>query len=208
MKKTKIISLSEFNIIKFIKNNRISLLLSLLFLIGVIVSVVLYRKNFLENKIPIWLSNYYFSLRVTSMFISLFKSFLSLLLIIVLFFICGTSMMGIITVPISISALGFIIGSFVANIYSQYSIKGVAYTAVILLPSALIFLVSLFNTCKHTISFSLTLTKLTFTNTASKSISEEFKTYCFKYLSLLIFTLLSAAFDLILNNSFFKFFEF
>lgn len=208
MKKTKIICINQFNIIKFIKNNKITLLLSLLFLIGIIVSVVLYKKDFLSNKIPIWLNDYYFSIKETTLLLSFFKAFLSLLLIVALFFISGTSMMGIITVPLSISGLGFVIGSFVAEIYSQYSIKGVAYTAVILVPSALIFLLSLLTTCKYTMNFSFSLAKLTFLSSSTKNVSEEFKSYCFKYLSLLIFTLLSAILDVILNNSFLKYFEF
>lgn len=208
MKKTKIISINQFNIIKFVKKNKISLLLCILFLIGVIISIVLYKKAFISNKIPIWLNNYYFSIKEAPPLLSFGKSILSLLLIIVVFFMCGTSMMGIITVPISVSSFGFIIGSFVAHIYSQFSIKGLAYTAVILVPSALIFLIALFNTCQHTILFSFNLVKLTFGNQAYKNIADEFKNYCYKYLSLLIFTVLSVILDLFLNNSFLKYFEF
>lgn len=208
MKKTKIICISEFNIIKFIKNNKTLLLLSLLFLIGVVISVVLYKKNFLSNKFSVWLTEYYFSINGSSFFLSVAKSILSLSLIVAVFYICGTSMMGIVTVPITLSALGFIIGSFVAHIYSIYHIKGVAYTAVILLPSALLFLISLFNTCKHTLNFSFTLAKLTFTNLAAKNISQEFKNYSFKYLTLIIFAFFSAILDVILNNSFLKYFDF
>ena len=208
MKKTKIISIKQFNIIEFIKKNKISLLLCVLFLIGAIVSVVLYKRTFISNKIPFWLNDYYFSIKQATPFISFSKSFLSLLLIIVTFYMCGTSMMGIITVPISVSLLGFITGSFIAHIYSQYAIKGVAYTAVILVPSALIFLVALLNTCKYTISFSFNLLKLTFGNNSHKNIADEFKNYCYKYLSLLIFTVLSVILDLFLNNSFLKYFEF
>jgi hypothetical protein len=117
-------------------------------------------------------------------------------------------MMGIITVPLSIGGLGFIIGTFISHIYSQYQIKGVAYTAVILVPSALIFLIALFNTCKHTLNFSYILTKLTFSNSTSKNISQEFKSYSLKYVTLLIFTFMSAILDVILNNSFLRYFEF
>ncbi len=208
MKKTKIICLNQFNIIKFIKNNKITLMLSLLFVIGVIVSVVLYKREFLSNKFPIWLTEYYFSIRANSLLISFSKAMLSLSLIVAVFFMCGTSMMGIVTVPISISTLGFVIGSFISHIYSLYDLRGVAYTAVILIPPALLFLASVFNTCKHTIDFSFSITKLTFANSVSKNISVEFKSYCFKYLMLLIFTFLSAILDVILNNSFLKYFEF
>ena len=208
MKKTKIICINEFNIIKFIKNNKLLLLLLFLFVLGVILSVVLYRKDFLSNKFSIWIYNCYFSTKINSFLLSLGKCFISLLLIVVLFFICGTSMMGIITVPILISALGFTIGSLVSHVYSVYGIKGVAYTAVILVPSALIFLSALFVTSRHTINFSFSLAKLTFSNSLSKNISQEFKGYCFKYISLFVFTFLSAFLDVILNNSFVKYFEF
>lgn len=208
MKKTKIICINEFNIIKFIKNNKLLLLLLFLFVLGIVLSVVLYRKDFVSNKFSGWIFNYYFSTKVNSFLFSFAKAFISLLLIVVLFFICGTSMMGIITVPLLIGALGFVIGNLVSHIYSVYDIKGVAYTAVILLPSVLIFLSALFVTTRHTINFSFSLAKLTFSNSLTKNVSQEFKGYCFKYISLLVFAFLSAFLDVILNNSFLKYFDF
>ncbi len=209
MRKTKIVNLRSFNILSYFGKNRIVLLLSFMFIAGVTLGTVMYAKNSGAQMFAGKIYDIYFSGKLNSSFIiSALKWFAVLFAVSALFFISGTSMMGIVTVPLSLFAVGFILGDFSAFMYSLYSIKGVAFNAVIFIPPMLIFLITLITVCKCTLNFSYTIVKLTYNKSVAKNLSTDFKIYCGKYLILLAASLISALTDAALNNFFLKFFEF
>lgn len=208
MRKTKIVNLRSFNLISYLSKNRLTFFLSLMFITGVALGTLLYAKSSGVQILAGRIFAAYFSCKTGSSFIlSVLKWFLVLFAVTALFFISGASMMGIVTIPLCLSAVGFAIGNFSAYVYSLYSIRGVAYNAVIFIPSVLIFIIALIVICKYTLAFSYTIVKLTYNKTTAKNLSADFKVYCGKYLILTVVSLASAVLDATLNNLFLKFFE-
>ena len=209
MRRTKILNLKHFNLINGFAKNKILFLLCLFLILGIGVGCISYSKSVNAVNAAQFFYKLYFLPKVNnSVWSVIFKSFSLLTCVAAVFFVFGTSMMGIVAIPFCTFCVGFISGDFAALMYSNYAVKGIAFNAVIFMPAALIFLVSLISVSKHSVNFSLSLTRLTFVKTGAKNLSDDFKFYCGKYLVFLALVLCAAITDGILNKFFLHFFGF
>lgn len=209
MKKGRVLKLWHFGeMFEFIRKNNVLMILTLFFIGGFCFGIYFCsnKDSFLEfskDYINDFLNN-----RTGHSFISiLFSSFFSSMLFVALCFISGSSMLGIILVPFICSAKGLLLGTVAANLYFSNSLNGIAFYAVMILPSAVISVIAIILASKESISFSLLLARLTFPSTSPKNLSFDFKNYCVKYLSISAICFVSALLDTILSINFLKSFN-
>ncbi|MBR4910793.1 MAG: hypothetical protein IKZ47_05685 [Clostridia bacterium] len=124
------------------------------------------------------------------------------------FFIFGASVIGVVLSPIICCAAGLYFGSIVSFIYSVFSIKGVAFNAIVLIPASLVFSVCMFFAAKESFSFSLILLKLTFPKSRPVNVSAEFKSYCGRFLIFFVVLIIVSLIDSAVSVSFLKLFDF
>ena len=209
MKKSRVVSLKNVGIVDFFNRNIIIVVLCLLFVAGVIISTVCYIKSPAANSLAKeWFVDY-ISFRASGSFLSIFlNSLLFFLIVSLCVFGCGTSMVGVVLVPMISGYLGFRYGSIASYIYSIYELKGIAFNSVILIPPTAIFLVGLFYASRCSVEFSLIISRLTVPKTVARNLSVDFKNYCSKYMVLLVIIVFVALIDALFCRWFIGFFEF
>lgn len=203
MKKGTVLSLKNLKFTDFMAKNNILVILIFLFILG------LAAGTFSGSKISV-LSEYsddylkrFISERTNATFFSVtLNSFMGSALTLLLTFAAGTSMLGVILVPTIFLLRGVLYGSVSALLYSEYSVKGIAFNAVLIIPAAILFIISLILSSRESIKFSLIIAKMTLPGSPSPNLSADFKNYCGRYLFICLLVLASALVDAVLSCSF------
>lgn len=209
MQHGRVLNLSKNQMVLFIRENIMSLLCVLLLVIGVSLGIVLngqfqsvtyFCKYFFDDYISFRKGSSYFNIALSSFF----KSILLFLFV----FISGTSLFGTVSIPLLIGFDGFVYGSAVAYLYSTFALKGVAFNAVIFLPSNLLLIIFLIFACRYAMEFSMCLARLTFPNSMQGDLFIQFKEYSLKFLFLILGSVSAALLDGLTATSMLRFFEF
>lgn len=203
MRKGKVLSLKNFRFTEFVAKNNILAVLFVLITSGVAVGI------FTESKLQV-LSQYsasyverFVALRSGESFFSVAQSsFMSSALVLLVLFAAGTSMLGVILVPFLAALRGVFYGGVSALLYSEYSVKGIAFNAVLIVPSAFVFVVALLLAARESMRFSLIIAKMSLPGSPSVNLSFDFKNYCGRYLFIVLIALASALTDAVLSCSF------
>lgn len=203
MKKGTVLSLKNLKFTDFMAKNNILVILILLFILG------LAAGTFSGSKVSV-LSDYsddylkrFISERTNATFFSVtLDSFMGSALTLLLTFAAGTSMLGVILVPTIFLLRGVLYGSVSALLYSEYSVKGIAFNAVLIIPAAIVFIISFILSSRESIKFSLIIAKMTLPGSPSPNLSADFKNYCGRYLFICLLVLASALVDAVLSCSF------
>lgn len=209
MKKGTVLNLKRCNgIFEFLVKNNILIILTAFFIIGLAIGIfILDSRESLFSFTDGFIDNYISERSGEGFFRITVNSFLNSMLFIAVAFICGASMLGIILLPICVSANGFLYGMIASFLYSEYSLNGVAFYAVMILPAAIVSIIALILASKESVKFSLLLARLTIRTTAPLNLSFDFKNYCGKYLSYSLIILISAIIDAVLSSNFLKSFN-
>lgn len=204
MRKGTVLSLKSYNkIFDFIKVNHVLLILTLLFVSGFVTGIFITDKyETIEKWNASFLENFILSRSGKSFWGITIKSFFNSMLFIILSFACGTSVLGIVFVPLCVGVRGFLYGGTAALLYSKHLLRGVAFHTVLILPVAIIFIFGFLFAAREALNFSIMLTKLTLPQSMPMNISFQFKSYCIKYLFILIIIFVSAVADAILCGNF------
>ena len=209
MQKGRVLNLSKLQVLAFLKNNTYSLICFLFMVLGVILALVTFNKfefvtaglnTFFKSFIVFRQNNTFLKIVIFS-FLKSFIMFLGL-------FCLGTSIFGVVTVPLTVSFCGYFYGAAVAYLYNSFALKGVAFNALIFLPSSLVVIIFIIFASRLSIKFSLDMAKLTLPNSFQGDLFLQFKEYSIKYLLLSLGLVLSALLDGITAVSMLKFFEF
>ncbi len=203
MRKGKVLSLKNFRFTEFVAKNNILAVLFVLITSGVAVGI------FTESKLQV-LSQYsasyverFVALRSGESFVSVaLSSFMSSALVLLVLFAAGTSMLGVVLVPFLAALQGVFYGGVSALLYSEYSVKGIAFNAVLIVPSAFVFVVALLLAARESMRFSLIIAKMSLPGSPSVNLSFDFKNYCGRYLFIVLIALASALTDAVLSCSF------
>ncbi len=209
MQRGRVLNLSKLKFSNFFIQNKILLICLTVLLMGIFFGVFSLEKyqtlyNFTEN-----IFNDFFALRNGAGFSKiLLSSLFRYCLVLVLFLIFGTSFFGVVATPFLLCIFGVLCGNITAYLYSVYALKGIAFNAIIFLPSVIVFAIVLLLVCNQTVSFSLRISSLTFTNTATHNFSLEFKKFLIMFLLFLGLCFVCAVIDAIISCSFIKYFDF
>ncbi len=208
MQKGRVLSLRRFGIAEFLSRNAFLISILAVLILGIVLGIFLF-DNF-EN-ISDYSAKYiteYITKRTDTSFLKIIAvSFVESFAVLFVFFILGSSLFGIITVPFAVAVKGFMQGGVTAYIYSQYALKGIAFNAIIYIPSTILFLIVLLLASRESIKFSLKITSLTVPKTMPSNLAFDFKDYSIKYLLYMALCLLSALIDSILAVSLMKYFS-
>lgn len=209
MQRGKVLNLSRLRFTGFLLENRILIIGLVLFIVGVIFGISAaadYSKitNFTKN-----IFTDFIELRNSGTFLKIFtNSFLCSTIVLLFFLILGTSMFGVITVPLSLAFCGVFYGSITSYLYSEFALKGIAFNAVIFLPASIIFIIVLLLACREAVNFSLKISFLTVSKSISYNISNEFKRFLIMFLIFVCLNLVSSLIDATTSSAFIKYFDF
>ena len=203
MKKGTVLSLKKIRFSEFIMKNNVLVLLVILFIAGIaagtfagkkIAGLTDYSAEYLERFVAERSNASFLSVTV--------NSFAASALVLLAVFAAGTSVLGVVLVPIAAAARCVLYGSVSALLYSQYSVKGIAFNAVLIIPAEIIFAVALLLAAKESVKFSLDMARLTLPSAPPVNLSADFRSYCSKYILICLLTLLSAITDAVMSCSF------
>ncbi|MBQ4118926.1 MAG: hypothetical protein IJD45_00880 [Clostridia bacterium] len=207
MQKGRVLSIKSYGIFEFLKNNSFLLTVTLIFTIGFFVGIFTHNNlSFLKSYSNDYIAEYIL-LRTSESFGTIFiNSMFAFLSALFIFFILGASLFGVVTVPSALFIKGLLQGSITAFLYSSYSLKGIAFNAVIIIPPTLIFLIILILASRESVRFSIKFSSLTLPKTLPINLSVDFKDYTIKYLILALSTVVCALIDAIVSSGLIKHF--
>lgn len=204
--KGKVISLKSVKNINFFSKNKHLLLICCVFLIGVFSSILLYKSFSLPWQVVF---NRLYLLRGKLSFLkSCALSFGLSATVIAVIFIFGTSMMGQGIIPCINYLIGYFMGSVSAYLYTTYSLKGVAFNLLLIIPSGFIFILLSFFAAKSAMEYSINLSKLATKKAPVPGGIIQFKNYARLFLILIIISAVSSIIETLIIKLFLGFFNF
>ena len=209
MNRGRVLNLSGVRVLEIVKTNAHSLICFLVLIIGVIFGLFMFDDF---EAVTIFLEGFFndfLKSRDGKSFIRIvLSSYLNDLLLLLIIFISGTTLFGVVTVPLSLSFCGFFYGSAVGYLYSSFALKGVAFNSVIFLPAVIVLLLFLIFAAKHSLIFSLQIARLTLPDSPQENLYIKFKDYALHFLILTIGAISSALIDGLTSVTMLRFFEF
>ena len=203
MRKGTVLSLKNLKLTEFIFKNNILVLMALLFILGIAAGTFSFSAlKPLQNYSAVFIERFVSDREGSAFFKILLDSFMHSMLMLMIIFTLGTSMLGVVLAPLSLTVRGVLYGGVTAMLYSEYGVKGIAFNAVLVLPSAIIFIIALLLAARESLRFSLVITKMSLPSTPSANLSFDFKNYCGRYLFISLIVLVSAVTDSLLSHSF------
>lgn len=209
MQRGRVLNLSRLKFTAYLKENKILIISLAVFLIGLILGITFLKKYDVINDFTKKYILEYIEIRNNDGFLKIFlNSFFTYILVLLVFLIFGTSILGVVTVPIILGFCGMFFGNITSFLYSEYALKGIAFNAVIFIPSTIIFAVLLLFACRESVNFSLKISNITITNSVSYNLSNQFKKFLIMFLLFTGICIISALVDAVISSSFIKFFQF
>lgn len=199
------------DILKFVTNNRIFVVLSLLLLIGVLIGAILLNKVDFQTRQYIdllFLSN--FKEGLSKSLIDIFISSLSSTFIFLLLaFFMGLSAWGCILAPLIPLFRGFCIGFSECYMYTTYGLKGIIFNIIIFLPGFLVSSIAILLMSKEAMRISHCFSSsLLFNDNSFNKDQNNIRLYVLRSGCVIIIAVLSSLLDLTLNFFFARFFYF
>ena len=203
MQKGKVLSLKNFKVMDFVARNNILTILVVLIAGGIAVGIFTQSKIQLLSEYSADYLERFIALRSGESFVSVaLSSFMGSALVLLLLFAAGTSMLGVVLVPLLTAVRGMFFGGVSALLYSQYAVKGIAFNAVLIIPSAFVFVIALLLAARESMRFSVLIAKISLPGSPSVNLAFDFKNYCGRYLFIALIVLASALVDAVLSCSF------
>ena len=203
MQKGKVLSLKNFKLADFVARNNILTILVVLIAGGIAVGIFTQSKIQLLSEYSADYLERFIALRSGESFVSVaLSSFMGSALVLLLLFAAGTSMLGVVLVPLLTAVRGMFFGGVSALLYSQYAVKGIAFNAVLIIPSAFVFVIALLLAARESMRFSVLIAKISLPGSPSVNLAFDFKNYCGRYLFIALIALASALTDAVLSCSF------
>ncbi len=210
VQKGRVLNLRHFNkVFAFFRLNSYIITLTVVCISGIALGI--FGTEFNEKFLRVFMSytERFLELRRENKFLPIFTDSLILnFCFLLLVFILGTSVTGITLTPILVFVRSLIFGAISGIVYSEYSLKGIAFNALILIPPALITIIFLILSAREAMRFSLLLIGQTLPENKPQNLSFAFSRYCVKNLLLFIPVIISSVLDGWLSIKLFSFFDF
>ena len=131
----------------------------------------------------------------------------NLLPIFVLIFLSGTSVIGSIVSPLLLFFVGLKYGFITGYLYFTYSLNGIIFNCLILLPCEVVSLLGIIILCIESFNFSLVISKICIRSEKTTNVYLHFKSYCIKSSATLISAALAIICDMLFSYLFINFFD-
>lgn len=200
MRRSRVLNFKNIHsIIEFAVYNKFLIILMLFFLSGIIAGVISFGNSELLDNFAADNFSMFIKGRTNCTFTkTMLNSFFECMLYLVVCFIFGSSMLGTVFLPTLISVKGFLYGQTAALLYSVYSLKGIAFHTLIILPVAVIFSVILIFFARDSMRFSVLIVRNVLGNN-SADISLDFKSYSVKFFIYSLSSFFCAVIDSLLS---------
>ena len=150
----------------------------------------------------------FLKLRLTGNFFDiLLKSLISGLVVLIIFFLSGLGVTGVCLIPAYITAIGLFCGIFITSVYISYALSGVGFCALVVVAPALVILLSIISAARYAFAFSKKMAQHIGSDTAV-GMKQQFKLYFFKFVIILVPTVVYALLDAMLSKAFIGLFNF
>ncbi len=190
LKKSVVIKRKKMNLPRF---NCKNLIFYILFVCGFIIGILTMKgeENSLKSVFSEFFTNYLAN-QTQEKFLSTFFNAVTINIILPFFtFVFGLCAVGI-PIIIAIPALsGITVGMAIGFLYSSYSLQGLGYATLIIIPSVAIVGATLIRCCTEAIRMSIEIIADT-SGYQTPSKQNELKDYCFRFLIFFIPLVLSA----------------
>lgn len=208
MQRGKVLNLSRLRFTEVLFKNKLLIISLAVFLAGIIFGIISVGKYKNLTDFSAGFITDFMDLRNTEKFSKiLLSSFFRSIAVLIVFAVFGTSMFGVVTAPFLLSVIGVIYGNITAYLYSEFALKGIAFNAVIFLPSVIVFLIVLLLASKEAVNFSLKISSLTFSKSGLYNLTLEFKKFLISFLLFISAALVSSFIDAVISCSFIKYFQ-
>lgn len=208
MKQGIIVNLTRSWLLRYVTLNKFIILIFICFLIGISIGSNLSNGVYLFGNVSDFFEKYILFHSIVTFFKKFFVCLFKYVIVLLVYFLSGTSMLGVAITPFVIAWQGIAIGKFISTLYFSYGLSGIAFNAVIFIPPVAIFTVCCFFAAKLSITYSLNIARLTIHKNTTVDLHAAFKNYCYKYLIFLGVTLLCTIFEVALNKLFLNYFNF
>lgn len=192
---------------QLLKSNILLIVISAVFLFGMLIGS--FSVSICSNSSYYGLSDYfknYVEYLNNSEFIFIFfNSVFMFVLLILINYILGLCVIGNFISVFILFLFSFGVGSISGFLYKTYSISGVCFFALVILPGLFLFCINYILSLKHSFCFSRELFKLV---KKSNSVSVDFKVYSIKFIIHLILSVLICLINAFFSNTFAAMFEF
>ncbi len=201
-----VVSVRKLKKFEGLYNNKSFLIIIISIVAGMIFGAVFYKQlsTFFGGIFSIILK-----IKENNSFLSI--SFYSLLIyfsVEIFSFICGTSVLGCVTVPCFSLCLGLISGGISSHLYNAFSLKGIVYNLLVISPGLILFIISYLFSCRIAFDFSITLSSLTFNKSSKSNLNRDFVTLTNHFLISLIISVFASVIDGLCAKLFSGFFSF
>ncbi len=178
------------------------LIMSALIITGMAIGAIIIQRGYAIYYIN-GLFEDFLSLRQSQSFLSIFLSSAgSAILLIIAVFISGASAVG---VPLSCAALiykGLGLGLTCGYLYAVFGLKGLLFSALIIIPHGFLSSVALILGCRESWGLSMLIFSQLLPESKYYKLWGDFKIFCKRYIVILVITLISCFIDALFTKIF------
>ena len=209
MRKSAILNLNRAKFFETIAKNKFVIGTLFCYVLGIVLGVVCTTKSTKVLEIARSdFSSYLTGRNGMPFFNGVLGNFFELLPMCLVIFICGTSVVGVVLIPIAVCYCGFEYGIVTAFLYRQYLLQGIAFNSLILIPSTLLAILGYILLSKEAFGFSIQLLKASMPGFTNQDFYLGLKGYSKHFFIIIFVFLLSALADSLLSLAFLGFFNF
>lgn len=199
-----------FRLKSLAKGNGIYLLLGGFLLIGMVIGAISARNAGYDTllRFDLLFSSNFAARKTQSLFLTFTASFAASFLFVLLCFLAGLSLWGAFLSPLIPLFRGYGMGCSAGYLYAFYSLRGVLFYLLVLLPGFFLSALAIIIGTRESIRFSATLIFSTKPEASSERLKGDLRLYMKRTCVILIVILISAAIDVFLTACFSGLLEF
>lgn len=195
------------SIVMAINQNNTLILITFSFLFGLMIGVLTFKlKNTVEGFYSGEFKNFTAGLQ-GGFWSILINSIMDILPFTAAVLLSGTCMIGSVLTPVIIAVRGATLGMIMGYVYVNYSLTGIVFNVLIIIPPALVSTLALILSGREAFSFSLLLARLITPKSKSELLYNDFKLYCMRQLIVLGFFFVSVILQAVMALAFYSFFD-
>ena len=210
MKRTTVVRLRGMRFADAVSRNKTLIIMLAAFVLGVVLGTLQIKhiNSGVMSQVAEKFAGYLSVRRKRAFFPMLLSSCKLWLPYFIVAFLCGTSLVGVAVTPPVIGCYGYIYGILSAYLYKTYSLAGVGFLFLIVLPARVISSFGMLLSGRESLDFSFTVAKVTLQSSSLTHAYTDFKNYCLHNLIILILLIVSSLIDCLFAVCFIRFFGF
>ena len=200
MQKSKVVYFKSADYFSFLKEGYPFFIMYLAYIIGMILGVSFYKSKAISPQI---ISNFLITDIAGLSFAEVFFNFLlKWAPIAALIWLFGMCSVGSAIIPLLICTKGIEYGMLAGYICSSFSVNGIVYLLILIIPSSLLSIFSLFFAGKNSFIFSIKIFKILLPQSHSEYLHSHFVIFCKRMLLYLLILIIAAFLHTVLATAF------